>query len=160
MKPRYHYGQCVIDECRNQAMGRHGKCRPHHFGPCVEAGCPSAAIGTHGRCAGHAGHRWVGLRSLYGISRERYEAILAAQGGVCAICRKPDFKNLCVDHDHSCCPGSGSCGACIRGLLCRLCNVWLGRIGDDAETVERAHAYLDGGYARTGTTLAHSAEAP
>ena len=30
-----------------------------------------------------------------------------------------------IDHDHRCCPGSESCGKCIRGILCSSCNTGL-----------------------------------
>jgi recombination endonuclease VII len=42
------------------------------------------------------------LKFVYGISLEEYDAMLARQDGVCAICRnKPDKdKPLCVDHCH------------------------------------------------------------
>lgn len=64
----------------------------------------------------------------YGMTLEDYEMLLSEQTGVCAICSKPPIagKRLAVDHDHACCPGEGSCGKCVRGLLCLTCNVWLG----------------------------------
>jgi len=31
-------------------------------------------------------------------------------------------RNVHVDHDHFCCPGSNSCGACVRGFVCPRCN--------------------------------------
>ena len=34
----------------------------------------------------------------------------------------------CIDHDHSCCPESRSCGQCIRGVICSGCNTMLGCI--------------------------------
>lgn len=34
-------------------------------------------------------------------------------------------KRLCVDHDHRCCR-FGSCGKCVRGVLCHSCNTTLG----------------------------------
>jgi hypothetical protein len=52
-----------------------------------------------------------------------------------------------VDHDHACCPGQGSCGLCVRGLLCTRCNVRLGAI----ESVDRGT--LIGDLAYIGVTL-------
>jgi hypothetical protein len=72
----------------------------------------------------------------FNITPEQYTALLEAQGGVCALCRKPErahhqsgkLKLLAVDHDRRCCPGAKSCGRCIRGLLCFSCNVTLGKL--------------------------------
>lgn len=50
------------------------------------------------------------------------EVMLAEQGGRCAICREAFGLSFAVDHDHACCPGKRSCGACVRGLLCVACN--------------------------------------
>ena len=85
------------------------------------------------------------LSSKYNMTLEEYKNRIRAQGNKCACCGK-DFSTLekrpCVDHDHSCCPGSSSCGKCVRGLLCHLCNVSLGFI----ETGKQQHlfAYLEG----------------
>lgn len=42
------------------------------------------------------------------------------QNNKCLICNKR--KKLQLDHDHSCCPGRTSCGKCIRGFVCAVCN--------------------------------------
>ena len=34
----------------------------------------------------------AGFARFYGISREQYEGLLAKQGGVCGICRKPPAR--------------------------------------------------------------------
>jgi hypothetical protein len=80
-----------------------------------------------------AGH----LRRKYGITLEEYDAMLAAQGGVCAICgRQPtDGISLHVDHDHV----SGR----RRKLLCFKCNNALGDFDDDPDLLRTAMAYLD-----------------
>ena len=80
----------------------------------------------------------------YNITYEQYNVLLAEQNGVCAVCGKPEFtqRQLCVDHDHSCCTGDTSCGKCIRGLLCSKCNRGLGLLQDSCKVVEKALAYL------------------
>ena len=77
---------------------------------------------------------WRRLARFYGISREQYEALLARQGGVCGICRKPPQKPFCVDHSHA----TGR----VRGLLCRKCNTGLGSYDDDASVMAAGIAYL------------------
>lgn len=76
------------------------------------------------------------LRTEYGLSVAEYEKMVESQGGVCAICSKPDpkFSNLAVDHCHS----TGK----IRGLLCRLCNTGIGALGDNVDGLLRALDYL------------------
>lgn len=79
------------------------------------------------------------LSSNYGISVERYDQMLAAQGGACAICgvSGPEdcrYGVLVIDHDHE----TGE----VRGLLCPTCNSGIGLLGDNLETVQRAVEYL------------------
>ena len=40
------------------------------------------------------------LKATYGLSIDDYNALLARQGGACAICRKQPEQRLCVDHCH------------------------------------------------------------
>lgn len=85
------------------------------------------------------------LLSNYGLTVEEYDVLLVKQGGVCAICGespREGERRLAVDHDHSCCPGKKSCGACIRGLLCANCNPMLGYARDDVGRLSSAIEYL------------------
>jgi len=77
------------------------------------------------------------LKRLYGLSPADYDALLAKQDGVCAICGKPPEETLCVDHCHA----TGT----IRGLLCRKCNIALGCNDDDRATIMTSLAYLGSG---------------
>lgn len=79
-----------------------------------------------------------------GLSVEEYTDLLAAQGGVCAICGEPPSaqKKLGIDHDHSCCPGRSSCSKCRRALLCDRCNPMLGYAQDKIQILEAGIAYL------------------
>lgn len=78
----------------------------------------------------------------YGITADKYQEMLHAQGGVCAICQKPEVRKgrsgktmpLCVDHNHD-------TGA-VRGLLCHACNVSLGQFYESVEVLQRAIDYL------------------
>jgi hypothetical protein len=53
----------------------------------------------------------------YRLRPEQYQELI--KDG-CAICGT--HEDLCVDHDHSCCPGSRTCGKCVRGALCKRHN--------------------------------------
>lgn len=87
------------------------------------------------------------VRRMYGLSPESYDAMLTSQGGACRICRStfsPEGARPHVDHDHSCCPGIRSCGACVRGILCSNCNTGLGLFGDDPAQLRIAIEYVEG----------------
>lgn len=85
-------------------------------------------------------HKW-----RYGITLDEKDAMLAAQGGVCAVCKTDDprGRGWVTDHDHSCCPEIKSCGKCIRGVLCTRCNFALGQFDDDPDILQCAIDYLD-----------------
>lgn len=67
----------------------------------------------------------------YGVTAEEYAQLLAAQGGVCQLCRKE--TPLCIDHEHT----TGT----VRGLLCKTCNAGLGMFHDDSALLHRAADY-------------------
>lgn len=81
----------------------------------------------------------------HGVTPEWYATTLEAQGGRCAVCGSPECgtgRRFAIDHDHACCPGRNSCGRCVRGLLCRSCNVALGYLGDAPDRIHAAADYL------------------
>ena len=74
----------------------------------------------------------------YGISEEQYNALLSEQDNKCAVCLAEftSTKKPNVDHDRNCCPGTKSCGQCLRGLLCSRCV-------DMASVVETRFKYMN-----------------
>jgi hypothetical protein len=65
----------------------------------------------------------------YRVSWQSFENALILQKGTCGICGTGvSASRLCVDHDHACCSGEKSCGQCVRGLLCRPCNLRLANL--------------------------------
>lgn len=89
-------------------------------------------------------YRKQNLRHFFKLSVEEFDAMLAAQGGVCAACGTddPGQRNWAVDHNHSCCPGRKSCGNCLRGILCAKCNLTLGQVNDDPAVLQSMIDYL------------------
>lgn len=73
------------------------------------------------------------IKSRYGLTFDQVEAMRAAQGGACAVCKR--LRKLVVDHDHV----TGK----VRGLLCNGCNTVLGKMGDDPAMLRAAAAYLE-----------------
>lgn len=81
------------------------------------------------------------LKRNYGLTLEQYREMLHEQAGVCAICGQPEtctykgkVRDLCVDHDHE----TGR----VRQLLCAVCNLLIGKAGDDPVLLEKAAIYL------------------
>jgi hypothetical protein len=72
----------------------------------------------------------------YGVdlTEAAYAAMVAGQGGRCAICRRKPDEALCVDHDHA--------TRRVRGLLCKTCNSALGLLGDGPDLLRAALEYL------------------
>jgi hypothetical protein len=80
----------------------------------------------------------------YGFTRKTFLALLDAQENKCRICEVSlDTALYAIDHDRSCCAGVGSCGACVRGILCRQCNSGIGMLRDDKDIVLKAYEYLN-----------------
>lgn len=82
----------------------------------------------------------------YGITIEDFRKMVDEQGGRCAICGTDEpggrHKQWQIDHDHACCDGNKSCGKCVRGVLCFLCNAAIGYMKDDPVALESAARYL------------------
>lgn len=82
------------------------------------------------------------LRDKHQLTPGEYDAMLAAQDGTCAICRRPETvrgrggtpRRLAVDHDHR-------TGA-VRQLLCHRCNLVTGAVDDEPGLLDAVHAYL------------------
>lgn len=81
----------------------------------------------------YGGTRAYHLRRRYGITAADYDALVAAQGGVCALCRERFPKH--VDHDHV--------THRVRGALCSGCNQGLGNFHDDAHALRLAADYVE-----------------
>jgi hypothetical protein len=82
------------------------------------------------------------MRDLYyrrehGISADDVDAMIEAQGGVCAICGRTPKRAASwhVDHEHA-------TGA-IRGMLCIDCNQGIGKFHEDPGRLRAAADYLE-----------------
>lgn len=106
----------LTEENTSAARRREGK---RICSPCDSA--RSMAWREQNRARSDHNRRSGALRRKYKLTLDEYEAMLQAQGGVCAICKGEQqgerTRHLFVDHDHT----TGK----VRGLLCRKCNTML-----------------------------------
>ncbi len=111
--------------------GRHSYCRPCHNAR------GQASLDRVG------GSRTYHLKRRYGITAAEADAMLTAQGGLCAVCRTAPAAR--VDHDHV----TGR----VRALLCFNCNGGLGQFKDDPEVMRAAAVYVERHRALPDTTV-------
>lgn len=106
---------------RANKSGRHTYCLPCH--------------NARGRATleKKGGSRTYHLQRRYGISADDADAMLEAQGGLCAVCESAPAVH--VDHDHV-------TGA-VRALLCFNCNGGLGQFKDDPKLLHAAAYYVE-----------------
>ena len=127
---------CNGPECSRQAIIK-GYCNGHYqqvhhgrplkplqkrrrnTGTCPVKYC-EREVASRGVCARHA--------SVCGRHRMDPDEYVRLSANGCMNPECLEAYPLQVDHDHSCCPGPNSCGACIRGLLCGSCNVALANL--------------------------------
>lgn len=133
----------ITDEGRQCAYSGEGNCG-HAFLPWSDFSKGADARGHKGTCRTCDGVRHQNIpleerreknlvRTLrqYNLTVDQYQTMVSRFEGSCWLCRKPETKidihtgeiqRFKVDHDHACCPGTKSCGKCVRGLLCDHCN--------------------------------------
>ena len=87
--------------------------------------------------------RQANLRANYGLTPQEYAEMFAQQGGVCAICKKPEtrrlrsgkLRNLTVDHNHT--------TNAVRKLLCAICNCMIGYAQEEPARLRAGAEYLE-----------------
>lgn len=83
-------------------------------------------------------YRTKGKYKQYGITKEQHDSMLESQGHKCKTCDRPAIESrggvLVIDHKDQ----------VVRGLLCHNCNVVLGLIKDQPDTLRRLALYVEG----------------
>jgi hypothetical protein len=93
----------------------------------------SGGLSSYCKACKNAKQRDARFLKHYGLTPEQRAALLAGQGGLCAICR--ELPAVHVDHDHV----MGT----VRGVVCFRCNVGIGHFRDSAATLRAAIDYLE-----------------
>lgn len=170
--PKKPITSCSINECNNPHMSRgwcstHYQRWLHHGDPQTvktvggpDDPCSKCGLNNrrkeHSWCqlclneaariknASERGPRW----RRYKLTRSDVEKMKFSQSNSCPICGDSfDVVDDHVDHDNRCCGkektrNSGTCGKCVRELLCGSCNQGLGNFKDSPERLENAIKYL------------------
>ncbi len=83
---------------------------------------------------------WLTKRAkVHGLALEQFLAMFESTGGACWICGKQctmrGKSHICIDHCHA----TGK----VRGLLCPVCNKFLGAFKDNPGLLRKAAEYLE-----------------
>ena len=153
-------GSVPVDQCREEDCDddsrNGGRCSFHHQRkmqglippdpsdlPCPILECQGIA-GSYGICYKHKS-----ACTRFGLTVDEITELFNSTRMFCPICReKMQFggdrnREAHIDHDHACCPTGGrSCGGCVRGVICRSCNMALGHVRDSVATLDAMKSYL------------------
>lgn len=148
---------CRVSDCERVKIIAKGMCYKHYNqdlkdnprkppGPCEVRDCDRLrGTGSKGLCGRHYKLSWK-----YSMTAEALWSLININGGVCPICKRVVVKDPLVsssgwhiDHDHACCPRGTSCGKCVRGAICNICNQMLGNAKDNPETLRAGAYYLE-----------------
>jgi hypothetical protein len=83
------------------------------------------------------GRYWAHIKHKFGVTREEWLELFAAQGEQCAVCgaKETDSKRFwAIDHCHT--------TSTTRGILCMQCNIMLGAAKDDPSILIAGAEYL------------------
>lgn len=75
------------------------------------------------------------------LTKDTFDELIFKFNGKCHACKTNSATS--IDHDHSCCSGSYSCGKCVRGILCHNCNSSLGLLKDSRQNIIGLLQYID-----------------
>lgn len=152
IKTKTHRGfeGCKAEGCTGTHRSK-GLCQKHYdawlrSGSHLPPGLPKHC--TVQGCGEPVRHEHTFMCSAHSVTSERYGLtsiqITQSLAVGCALCGTQ--RDLCFDHDHSCCPSHHrkTCGGCLRGVLCQPHNRALGVLGDNTESLTRAVDYLKG----------------
>lgn len=82
--------------------------------------------------------KWAALKTKYNITKEEYDSLFLSQNKKCSICTTDlsvlDLRHIHLDHCHK----TGN----IRNILCRYCNLGLGKFKDNQELIFNSMLYL------------------
>lgn len=150
---------CTFEGCQNPEFNP-GFCAGHYYQnkrsgvmtslylnrPCDVKNCTeliSAKRTRSGLCASHST-----LARKYSLTTAKLSELYSN-----LECSNPgcsETENLHVDHNHDCCPsgkyGTGNkraCGKCVRGWLCRGCNMGLGNLQENPRKIQGLLEYLE-----------------
>lgn len=146
---------CSVDGCARDSASK-GYCNMHYIRSvtgfvgeaeprvkrqsstvCLISGCEKKSVALS-LCNAH----WRYHR-VYNLPVEVVENLFRPENYKCSNTGCERVSDLVLDHDHSCCSVSGSCGKCVRGWLCRKCNGVLGMADDRLETLLGLVEYLE-----------------
>jgi len=148
-------GECSVDNCKNisDAKGTKAVCAMHRGRMSRNGGYTITRMQQGARltctipgCV--RAYRSSGMCNSHNVKSKTYSiscmqmAMLYGDGS-CDSCGGVPEKDLHIDHDHNCCAGAKSCGACVRGVLCSRCNIGLGCFSDSPDKLSAAMRYLE-----------------